>query len=71
MERNAPLSGDTSFQPLPRGIMVTTQGKFAGFWQALGPEPPPLPPASCPAILQGKLLHSPTYCRVKSSVMII
>ena len=43
MERNAPLSGDTSFQPLPRGIMVTTQGKFAGFWQALGPEPPPLP----------------------------
>lgn len=42
MERNALLSGDTSFQPLPRGITVTLQGKFTGSWQALGPEPPPL-----------------------------
>lgn len=42
MERNAPLSGDTSFQPLPHGIMVTSQGKFSGSWRALVPKPLPL-----------------------------
>lgn len=42
MGSNPPLPGDTSFQPLLRGIKVMTQSKSTCSRQAMGLGPPPL-----------------------------